>query len=223
MEMIDVLKRLEQISHRSPEDIGRAIDNANKLTPHTGAVKEGVTVSRAANSAQMFDVLAKLSEISNRSPEEVGRAINSVSKLNGIPVAEAVKIDLSGEDAVLGQILKLAGMINADTSMNMAANEPVAPPAMNPMDSNTSITAVTPVASAPMGIISAEPEVPEITMDDAINAADAGNRPYTNSPHELVKTARASVPSGTDLARPKGTYPKVAGGDNPTHVAVDFD
>lgn len=216
MEMIDVLKKLEQISHRSPEEIGRAIDSAAKIVPHTGAVKEGITISRAANSAQMFDVLAKLSEISNRSPEEVSRAINSVSKLNGIPVSEDVKIDLTGEDAVLGQILKLAGMINAQTNMTMAANEPVSP-VMNPMDANTSITSVPAPISAPIATISAEPEVPEMTMDDA------ANRPYTNSPHEIVKSPRAAVPSGTDLARPKGTYPKVAGGDNPTHVAVDFD
>jgi len=206
MEMIDVLKKLEQISHRSPEEIGRAIDSAAKIAPHTGAVKEGVTTSRAANSAQMFDVLTKLSEISNRSPEEVSRAINSVSKLNGIPVAEGVKIDLSGEDAVLGQILKLAGMINAETSMNMAAD-------------NTPAVAT---IAAPISAVSAEPmspigDEPSITMDDATN------RPYTNSPHEIVKSTRAAVPSGTDLARPKGTYPKVAGGDNPTHVAVDFD
>ena len=214
--MIDVLKKLEQISHRSPEEIGRAIDSAAKIAPHTGAVKEGITTSRAANSAQMFDVLAKLSEISNRSPEEVSRAINSVSKLNGIPVSEDVKIDLTGEDAVLGQILKLAGMINAQTNMTMAANEPVAP-AMNPMDANTNITSVAAPIAAPIATISAEPEIPEITMDDA------ANRPYTNSPHEIVKSVRAAVPSGTDLARPKGTYPKVAGGDNPTHVAVDFD
>ena len=214
--MIDVLKRLEQISHRSPEDIGRAIDNANKLTPHTGAVKEGVTVSRAANSAQMFDVLARLSEISNRSPEEVGRAINSVSKLNGIPVAEAVKIDLSGEDAVLGQILKLAGMINADTSMNMAAdNTPAIAAIAAPVGPEPSIDA--PVVSQAVGSIGAGPEVPEITMDDTTN------RPYTNSPHEIVKDIKAAVPSGTGIHRPKGTYPKVAGGDNPTHVAVSFD
>ena len=213
MEMIDVLKKLEQISHRSPEEIGRAIDSAAKISPHTGAVKEGITTSRAANSAQMFDVLAKLSEISNRSPEEVSRAISSVSKLNGIPVSEDVKIDLTGEDAVLGQILKLAGMINAQTNMTMAAdNTPaiVGPSLAAPMSAE-------PAISAPIATISAEPEVPEITMDDA------ANRPYTNSPHEIVKSVRAAVPSGTDLARPKGTYPKVAGGDNPTHVAVDFD
>ena len=213
MEMIDVLKKLEQISHRSPEEIGRAIDSAAKIAPHTGAVKEGITTSRAANSAQMFDVLAKLSEISNRSPEEVSRAISSVSKLNGIPVSEDVKIDLTGEDAVLGQILKLAGMINAQTNMTMAAdNTPAitAPSMAAPMSAE-------PAISAPIATISAEPEVPEITMDDA------ANRPYTNSPHEIVKSVRAAVPSGTDLARPKGTYPKVAGGDNPTHVAVDFD
>lgn len=206
--MIDVLKRLEQISHRSPEDIGRAIDNANKLTPHTGAVREGLAASRAANSAQMFDVLAKLGEISNRSPEEVSRAISSVSKLNGIPVSEAVKIDLSGEDAVLGQILKLAGMINAETSMSMVA------------DNTPAIATIAAPIAAPVATVSAEPPMGDetsITMDDSTN------RPYTNSPHEIVKPTRAAVPSGTDLARPKGTYPKVAGGDNPTHVAVDFD
>jgi len=210
MEMIDVLKRLEQISHRSPEDIGRAIDNANKLTPHTGAIKENITTSRVANSAQMFDVLAKLSEISNRSPEEVGRAITSVSKLNGIPVAEGVKIDLSGEDAVLGQILKLAGMINAETSMTMAADN---------------IPAVATIAApvAAVGTISAQPPISPMGDETSITMDDATNRPYTNSPHEMVKPTRAAVPSGTDLARQKGTYPKVAGGDNPTHVAVDFE
>ena len=210
--MIDVLKKLEQISHRSPEEIGRAIDSAAKIAPHTGAVKEGITTSRAANSAQMFDVLSKLSEISNRSPEEVSRAINSVSKLNGIPVSEGVKIDLSGEDAVLGQILKLAGMINAETSMNMAAdNTPAVATLAAPI---AAISAEPPMSAEPMGPMGDEPS---ITMDDATN------RPYTNSPHEIVKSTRAAVPSGTDLARPKGTYPKVAGGDNPTHVAVDFD
>ena len=212
MEMIDVLKKLEQISHRSPEEIGRAIDSAAKISPHTGAVKEGITTSRAANSAQMFDVLAKLSEISNRSPEEVSRAINSVSKLNGIPVSEGVKIDLSGEDAVLGQILKLAGMINAETSMNMAAdNTPTVATIAAPI---AAISAEPPVSAEPMSPMGDEPS---ITMDDA------ANRPYTNSPHEIVKTTNAAVPSGNDLARPKGTYPKVAGGDNPTHVAVSFE
>ena len=215
MEMIDVLKRLEQISHRSPEEIGRAIDTANKIAPHTGAVKEGITTSRAANSAQMFDVLSKLSEISNRSPEEVGRAINSVSKLNGIPVAESVKIDLTGEDAVLGQILKLAGMINAETSMTMASDNVPAP--MTPMDANTSITSV------PSPTMTPEPQGMEVTMDAAPAGGDPTDRPYNNSPHEVYKGPRAAVPSGTDLARQKGTYPKVAGGDNPTHVAVDFD
>ena len=205
--MIDVLKRLEQISHRSPEDIGRAIDNANKLTPHTGAVREGVTASRAANSAQMFDVLAKLGEISNRSPEEVGRAISSVSKLNGIPVSEGVKIDLSGEDAVLGQILKLAGMINAETSMTMAAD-------------NTPAVAT---IAAPIAAVGSQLPMNPMGDETSITMDDATNRPYTNSPHEIVKPTRAAVPSGTDLARQKGTYPKVAGGDNPTHVAVDFD
>jgi hypothetical protein len=38
---------------------------------------------------------------------------------------------------------------------------------------------------------------------------------YANSPDELVAPMGAAVPGGDDLHKPKGAYPKVAGGDNP--------
>ena len=215
--MIDVLKKLEQISSRSPEEIGRAIDNVNKLvTPPSTMEQKTYTNIANQNKFYMVDVLSKLQEISNRSPDEVGRAIDSVSKLNNLPVSESVKIDLSGEDAVLGQILKLAGMINAETSMTMASDQPVAPMA--------SIAApVSSISATAEPSMTPEPQGMDVTMDSAPEGGDPTDRPYNNSPHEVYKGTRAAVPSGTDLARPKGSYPKVAGGDNPTHVAVDFD
>lgn len=38
---------------------------------------------------------------------------------------------------------------------------------------------------------------------------------YANSPDELVAPMGAAVPGGDDLHKPKGSYPKAAGGDNP--------
>lgn len=38
---------------------------------------------------------------------------------------------------------------------------------------------------------------------------------YANSPDELVAPMGAAVPGGDDLHKPKGAYPKAAGGDNP--------
>lgn len=113
-------------------------------------------------------------------------------------------------------------MINAQTNMTMAANEPVAP-VMSPAPTAAIATIGTPSIGPEMDNAPAISAEPAIGGEETITMDDTTNRPYTNSPHEMVKTTRAAVPSGTDLARPKGTYPKVAGGDNPTHVAVDFD
>ncbi len=38
---------------------------------------------------------------------------------------------------------------------------------------------------------------------------------YDNSPDELVAPMSAAIPGGNDLHKPKGAYPKAAGGDNP--------
>ncbi len=38
---------------------------------------------------------------------------------------------------------------------------------------------------------------------------------YANSPDELVAPMSAAIPGGDDLHKPKGAYPKAAGGDNP--------
>ena len=58
---------------------------------------------------QMIGVITKLKEISERSPE-IAHAIENTERLSVQPVEEAVQINLSGADAVLHQIIKLAGM-----------------------------------------------------------------------------------------------------------------
>lgn len=38
---------------------------------------------------------------------------------------------------------------------------------------------------------------------------------YANSPDQIVAPMSAAIPGGDDLHKPKGAYPKAAGGDNP--------
>lgn len=212
---------------------------------------------------QMIDVLKKLREISEKSPE-VAKAMENVTRMN-TPVAEDVSIQMSGEDAVLAQILKLAGMIGAQAQIDMASM-----PGQAPMDPMGGMGTPDPMggmgAPDPMGgmdmpapempgaelpsihgmpsdggkpglpsIDVASPDVPtgdDMGMDDTgmddmggVAAAEgSGERPYTNSPREMTKGISAAIPAGDDLNKPKLTAPKVAGGDNPMQrVAVSFD
>jgi len=189
---------------------------------------------------QMIDVLTKLKEIQDRSPEDAGRAIDNLTKLNPLPVSEAVNVSMTGDDAVLAQIIKLAGIIGAQTDINMAGGPEDIPHdhAMVPSSPSMGLPSV----GANLPSIDGGPEMDvDMSMDTEIprglnsspadmsmggpKAAieDDANRPYTNSPNEYTKGLKAAIPAGNDLAKTKGTYPKIAGGDNPTHVAVSFD
>ena len=63
---------------------------------------------------QMIDVLKRLKELESQG-SEVTEAIKSVENMSA-KVNEGVNITMSGSDAVLSQILKLAGMIGAETT-----------------------------------------------------------------------------------------------------------
>jgi hypothetical protein len=169
---------------------------------------------------QMIDVMKRLQEIADKTPE-AGNALASLQKMAGQqPVAEGVHIDTTGSDAVLAQILKLAGMIGADTTINLAAgpNDHV-----DNIPINAMAAAPNPMA-APDVTISSSGTAPAPALPGAqYEVEEAGDRPYSNSPHEMTRGMKSAVPSGNDLAKPKLTAPKVAGGDNPTHVAVTFD
>jgi hypothetical protein len=228
MQMIDVLAKLKEIESRSPEELGRAINTLNKFNStevpvHKVAETKAPVMPQSNNSNYMVDVLSKLKEISNRSPE-IAHAIDNASRM-GTNVAEGIEIKTSGDDAILAQILKLAGMVGGVNTPDMAAahgDAPVSgeiPHAMVPSEPETPAF---PSVGAALPNIAGGPDM-EVTMDDAPMGGDVDERPYNNSPHEIYKSPRAAVPSGNDLAKPKLTAPKVAGGDNPTHVAVSFD
>jgi hypothetical protein len=224
MQMIDVLAKLKEIENRSPEELGRAINTLNKLNStevpvHKVAETKAPEMPQSNNSNYMVDVLAKLKEISNRSPE-VAHAIDNATRM-GTKVAEGIEIKTSGEDAILAQILKLAGMVGGVNSPDMAAAHSDIPHDQT-MVSSQPATPSFPSVGANLPSISGGPDM-EVTMDNAPMGGDVDERPYNNSPHEIYKSPRAAVPSGNDLAKPKLTAPKVAGGDNPTHVAVSFD
>jgi len=247
--MIDVMKKLQEIQNRSPE-IGQAIESAAKMSgiaevsfdaePAVAEAKKANFPEVKAESSYMIDVLSKLNEIASRSPE-IAAAIDNTRRMNA-PVAEAVEVKTTGDDAVLATILKLAGMMGAQTEIDMTDSDgmsagmdsPLAPDAGASIGSGPEFSMGMDAPDMDMGgpdldIGDDDDEViagptttlsPEMIDDDLDNPAD---RPYPNSPHEKVHGVGAAVPSGNDLAKTKGTYPKVAGGDNPVHVAVSFD
>jgi len=252
--MIDVLNKLKEIEARSPEELGRAIASVAKLNDIAPAPTKVVetksnTMPETSNGSYMVDVLSKLREIESRSPE-MAHAIANATKLGtpvAAPVAEGIEIKTSGDDAILAQILKLAGMVNGVNSPDMAGatgDVPGASPmggdmpeiphdhAMVPSSPSMELPSVganLPDMDAPMGSdndmeidFGMDKDKP-IGMSGPEAIEDAAERPYTNSPHEMTKGMSAAVPSGNGIHRPKATYPKVAGGDNPTHVAVSFD
>jgi len=244
MQMIDVLNKLKEIEARSPEELGRAIASVAKLNDIAPAPTKVVetksnTMPETSNGSYMVDVLSKLREIESRSPE-MAHAIANATKLGtpvAAPVAEGIEIKTSGDDAILAQILKLAGMINGVNSPDMAGapgDVPVASPMGGDMPEIPHDHAMTPMPSvgANLPSIDGGPSM-DVDMSMDSNAPvgmsgpeaieDAAERPYTNSPHEMTKGMSAAVPSGNGIHRPKATFPKVAGGDNPTHIAVSFD
>ena len=242
MQMIDVLNKLKEIESRSPEELGRAIASVAKLNDITAsstkvAESKPTTMPETSNGSYMVDVLNKLRELESRSPE-MAHAIANATKM-GAPVsatvAEGIEIKTSGDDAILAQILKLAGMVGGVNSPDMAGetgdishHDMPEIPHDHAMTTLPSVGANLPPMDAPMGGDDMEIDFgmdkdKPMSMSGPEAIEDAAERPYTNSPHEMTKTISAAVPKGNDVNRPKGTYPKVAGGDNPTHVAVSFD
>ena len=242
--MIDVLNKLKEIEARSPEELGRAIGTIAKLNTIAPTEQKVVEAKSTAmpdtsNGSYMVDVLNKLRELESRSPE-MAHAIANASKM-GIPavapVAEAIEIKTSGDDAILAQILKLAGMVGGVNAPDMAGAPGDLPnaPSMGGMGGDIphdhAMTTM-PSVGANLPSIDGGPSMDvDMSMDKDVPVGmsgpeaieDAAERPYTNSPHEMTKGMSAALPKGNDVNRPKATYPKVAGGDNPTHVAVSFD
>jgi len=218
MQMIDVIKKLQEIQGRSPEELGRAISSVAKLNTITPTeqkvVETKTTMPSTSNGSYMVDVLSKLRELESRSPE-MAHAIQNATKM-GAPVAEGIEIKTSGDDAILAQILKLAGMVNGVNSPDMAGapgDVPGASPMGGGMPEIPSDHAMVPSEPVePMGLPSVGANLPSIdggpsmdidmSMDSDLpigmsgpeTIEDAAERPYTNSPHEMTKGISAAVP-----------------------------
>jgi hypothetical protein len=99
---------------------------------------------------------------------------------------------------------------NLSVSTNMGTNSPL----------NVSVTATGGAARELMqmlrlaGLGSSE-EMSDTTEPEVVIGAQEMEEDYANAPDEKYSTVDDQMNQGNDLNRPKGTYPKVAGGDNP--------
>ena len=99
---------------------------------------------------------------------------------------------------------------NLSVSTNMGTNSPL----------NVSVTATGGAARELMqmlrlaGLGSSE-EMSATTEPEVVIGAEEMDEDYANTPDEHYSTVDDQMNQGNDLNRPKGTYPKVAGGDNP--------
>lgn len=218
MQMIDVIQRLKEIAERSPEEIGRAIAAAEKMSGIAEAKKpdaDGDGVPDWADKKpgkddnEDKDDDGKKKGMSDKQAKYFGKKDAKES------VAEDVQITLSGSDAVLAEILKLAGQIGAKTQKGpeaVSAPSPVAPPmgmpSSGPIPSLSSM-----VGDAGPGMDSGMGDEP--MMDGAYDAS--------TTPDPVTMGMGAAVPAGNDFAKPKMTTPMTSPGNNPMHTAISFD
>ena len=132
MQMIDVIQRLKEIAERSPEEIGRAIAAAEKMSAPVAEASEAQKAAQAKFKAMVSGKKGegedkdddKKTESSGKKPDADGDGVPDwADKKPGKDdnedkkkVDEDVQITLSGSDAVLAEILKLAGQIGAKTT-----------------------------------------------------------------------------------------------------------
>ena len=131
------------------------------------------------------------------------------------PPSMSVNLNAQGMDNI-ESLLKLMTKVNPDM-----INQP---DGMKPPMSGLS--------SAPPSIMSIKPSEPPLKMlpdlsDEPEDGPDSGDSPvmkldldkkkeeYANEPDEKIHGIDAIIPDGNDLNKPKKTFPKVAGGDNP--------
>lgn len=238
MNMIDVMKRLQEITDKSPE-ITHALDNISRMN---APVKEGIEIKTTGEDAVLAQILKLAGVVGGvNAPDMTAGPGDMPGGPIGGPdsMGSAMSPDPFASSDPLGSL---------DTAMGMGDTPnlpvPMDKPVDHHMDKPDELGDITKLAglgkSAMGGGLPGEPDDAHMdSMDEPMDmdikvgagpddkeiaAAEAsGNRPYPNSPHEVVKGPEASYPNGNDLNKKKITAPKVAGGDNPMHVAVTFD
>jgi len=130
--------------------------------------------------------------------------------------------------------LNAQGMDNIESLMRLMTK-------VNPDMINQPAAPAMPSLSAPPSIMSIKPTEPPLKMlpdlsDEPHNEPDGDEGPgmkmaldkkndeeFANEPDEKYMDIDAIIPDGDDLNKPKGTYPKVAGGDNPMQKMESTD
>ena len=208
MEMIDVLKKLQEIAETKPELVKDAVESVEKTNPKVdeGAVKRQMEDDAEKMSKEEFvkkygSAMAEFWHSYNGYDE----ATEGKKEMKKETVKEAIQIsaDTPEEAGMMMQILKLAGVQPVDAKM-IGADEPQDEPEMNPDDAAGSMD------MARMRDIVKNPE-------DEKQAET-----FDNEPEEKVQDVDSLVNKHSGgLNRQKTTYPKVASGDNPMAYAED--
>jgi len=220
MEMIDVLKRLQEIAETKPELVKDAVDNVERTNPKAvteGGMKdylhdEAEKLSREEFIKKHGESLAGFWDSINGTEEAVegkmpaglkayhDKKAGKEDKKETVKEAIQISTDTPQEASMMMQILKLAGVQQVDPAM-----------------------------------IGAEPEAdshaePEMDQDDAAGSMDMARmrdiiknpedeqkeETFANEPEEKVQDIDSLVNKHSGgLNRQKKTYPKVANGDNP--------
>lgn len=121
------------------------------------------------------------------------------------PPSMSINMNAQGMENI-ADILKLIAKVNPDAAPKDAG--------LPSMSAPPSIMSIKP-AEPPMKMLpdlSDEPENDEKTIKIDM---DKKKEEWANEPDEKIADLDAAIPNGDDLHKKKGTYPKVAGGDNP--------
>jgi hypothetical protein len=165
-------------------------------------------------------LMARMRELDQPTQEGCGDAMPSMPTMNNEPPVPppsmSVNLNASGMDNI-ESLLKLMTKVNPD----MMPKDPMPMPTLSAPPSIMSIKPQEP----PMKMLpdlSDEPhdepdgdEGPVVKLDLDKKDEDGGFRSATTEPDEKYMDIDAAIPDGNDLNKPKGTHPKVAGGDNP--------
>jgi hypothetical protein len=127
------------------------------------------------------------------------------------PPSMSINMNAQGMESI-ADILKLIAKVNLDT----APEEPslptmsVPPSIMNISSARPSINALSDLSDEPSDEPNDDGPIVKFSMDKSGKKEE-----FANEPDEDYMGMDSSIRDGNDLNKPKKTFPKVAGGDNP--------
>jgi len=224
MEMIDVLKKLQEIAETKPELVKDAVENVEKTNPkNESATKRAMeddaeSMTRAEFVEKYGSAMAGFWEAYNGTEETVEgkmpaglKAYHDKKADKKETVKEDIKIsaDSPQEASMMMQILKLAGVQQVDPAM-IGADEPEHGSDMDPGAMNKQMD--TPSDDDAMGSMQMAKMRDMMTAPAEEKAAET----FANEPEEKVQDVDSLVNKHSGgLNRQKISYKKEYPGDNP--------